>query len=488
MTNQSDTTADTNPAAQAARHRDHYIGGEWRASIGDESIPVVNPATEEVIASVAAGTAADVDAAVTAARAATPAWRVTTPEQRLVFLTAIRDGLAAAQAEIAETVVAELGTPIGFATAVQAGLPLGVAHSYLEILAGYEFTEKIGNSTVHSEPVGVVAAITPWNYPLHQIVAKVVPALAAGCTVVLKPAEDTPLVARIFARIVDAAGLPAGVFNLVTGTGPVAGAALSAHPGVDLVSFTGSTAVGREIAATAGRNLKRVALELGGKSASVVLPGADLGRAVNVTVGNAFANSGQTCSAWTRLLIHESRYEEAVGLAATAAAKYVPGDPTDAATRIGPVVNARQRDRVRGYVDGGLKAGARLVAGGVDAPEGSTTGYYVRPTVLADVTPGMAVAQEEIFGPVLCLLSYRDDDHAAEIANGTQYGLSGAVWAADAETAEAFALRLDTGQVDINGGRFNPRAPFGGHKSSGVGRELGRHGLEEFLQTKSLQF
>ncbi|MFD0264254.1 aldehyde dehydrogenase family protein [Kitasatospora indigofera] len=470
------------------QHTDQYIGGAWRPALTADSLPVLDPATEQVLATVPAGGPADVDAAVRAARAAARGWGATTPAQRLAPLTRLRDGLAAAQEEIASTVVAELGCPIGFATAVQAGLPLAVADSYLGILAGYEFQERTGNSTVFAEPVGVVAAITPWNYPLHQIVAKVVPALAAGCTVVLKPAEDTPLVARLFARLVHGAGFPAGVFNLVTGLGPVAGAALAGHPDVDLVSFTGSTAVGRTVAETAGRGIKRVALELGGKSANVVLPGADLARAVNVNVGNVFANSGQTCSAWTRLLVHQDQYEEAVAIAAKAAAKYVPGDPADPATRIGPVVSAAQRERVRGHIRGALAEGARLVAGGPEAPEGLDTGFYVRPTVLADVTPGMAAAQEEIFGPVLSILGYRDEEHALEIANGTRYGLAGGVWAADEDTAVAFARRMDTGQVDINGGRFNPLAPFGGWKGSGLGRELGRHGLEEFLQPKSLQF
>ncbi|MEZ0093798.1 aldehyde dehydrogenase family protein [Streptacidiphilus sp. EB129] len=470
------------------QHGDQYIGGEWRDSLGSDSIPVLNPATEEVIASVPAGTAEDVDAAVRAARAAAPSWGATTPTQRLEYLSRLCEGLAAQQQEIAETVVAELGCPIGFATAVQAALPLGVAHSYLDLLDGYEFSEQVGNSIVYAEPAGVVAAITPWNYPLHQIVAKVVPALAAGCTVVLKPAEDTPLVARLFAGLVHRAGFPAGVFNLVTGIGTVAGAALAAHPEVDLVSFTGSTAVGRSIAETAGRGIKRVALELGGKSANVVLPGADLARAVNVNVGNVFANSGQTCSAWTRLLVQQDQYEEAVALAAKAAEKYVPGDPAAPDTRLGPVVNAKQRDRVRGYIETAVREGARVVAGGPEAPEGLPVGFYVRPTVLADVRPDTTVAQQEIFGPVLSILAYRDEEHALEIANGTEYGLAGGVWAADNETAAAFARRMDTGQVDINGGRFNPLAPFGGYKGSGVGRELGRHGLEEFLQPKSLQF
>ncbi|MFF3004679.1 aldehyde dehydrogenase family protein [Kitasatospora sp. NPDC057940] len=474
---------------QYAEYGDQYIDGAWRPSLDDAgSIEVLNPATEQVLAAVPAGGPADVDAAVAAARRAARGWATTARADRLALLTRLRDGIAAAQEEITATVVAELGAPVGFAAAVHAGAPLTVANTYLTLLAEYPFEERIGNSVVLAEPAGVVAAITPWNYPLHQIVAKAVPALAAGCPVVLKPAEDTPLVARLFARLVHDAGFPAGTFNLVTGTGAVAGAALAAHPDVDMVSFTGSTAVGRQVAGTAGRGLKRVALELGGKSANVVLPGADLARAVNVNVANVFANSGQTCSAWTRLLVHQDQYEEAVATAAKAAAKYAPGDPTDPQTRIGPLVNAKQLARVRGYVEGALAAGARLVVGGAEPVPGLPAGYYVHPTVLADVTEDMAIAREEVFGPVLVVLPYRDEDHAAELANATEYGLAGGVWATDTDTAAAFARRIDTGQVDLNGGRFNPLAPFGGYKSSGLGRELGRHGLEEFLQYKSLQY
>jgi aldehyde dehydrogenase (NAD+) len=469
-------------------HEGHYIGGRTRPAEGDDVIEVVNPATEEVVATVPAGTAADVDAAVEAARAAAEEWRTSGRDRRLACLTAVRDGLVARQDEIARTVVTELGSPIGLAKAVHAALPVTVAGSFLDVLADHPFEERVGNSTVHAEPVGVVAAITPWNYPLHQVVAKVVPALAAGCTVVLKPAEDTPLVARIFAEVVQGSGLPDGVCNIVTGTGPVAGAALAGHPGTDMVSFTGSAAVGERIGAAAGAALKRVALELGGKSANVILPGADLGRAVAVGVANAFSNAGQTCSAWTRMLVHEADYDQAVELAAKAAAKYQPGDPSDPATRLGPLVSAKQRARVRGYVEAGLSEGARLVAGGAEPPEHLDKGYYVRPTVFADVDPGMTIAQEEIFGPVLSMIRYRDEEDALRIANGTPYGLAGAVWAAEEKQAAAFARRMRTGQVDINGGRFNPLAPFGGYKRSGVGRELGRHGLEEFLQYQSLQF
>ncbi|MDT0306903.1 aldehyde dehydrogenase family protein [Streptomyces sp. DSM 44917] len=468
-------------------HEGQYIGGAWRPSAGRDVIEDVNPATEQVIATVPAGTAEDVDAAVAAARGAATTWGRSDRRTRLDALTRLRDGLAARREDIVRTVVAELGTPVRTAEAVQAGLPVAVASTYLEILADYPFEEQVGNSRVFAEPAGVVAALTPWNYPLHQIVAKVVPALAAGCTVVLKPAEDTPLVARIFAEVVDAAGLPPGTVNVISGRGAEAGAALASHPGVDLVSFTGSTAVGRQVAAAAGSNLARVALELGGKSANVILPGADLARAVKTGVSNAFLNGGQTCSAWTRMLVSEADLEQAVDLARQAAERFTPGDPADPATRLGPMVSARQRDRVRGCIEAGVAAGARLVTGGPEAPEKPGTGFYVRPTVFADATPEMSIAREEIFGPVLTLLSYADEDEALALANATDYGLAGGVWAADQDRAVAFARRMATGQVDINGAAFNPRAPFGGFKNSGIGRELGRHGLEEFLQPQSLQ-
>ncbi|MEV1050601.1 aldehyde dehydrogenase family protein [Streptomyces sp. NPDC049887] len=460
-------------------HDGMYIGGAWRPAAGADTIAVVDPADEQVIAHVPAGTPEDVDAAVRAARDAFPGWAATAPADRAGYVAALRDVLAARKDEIAATVTAELGAPTRLAETVHAGLPVLVAGSYAELAASYDFEEKVGNSTVLHEPVGVVGAITPWNYPLHQIVAKAAPALAAGCTVVLKPAEDTPLIAQLFAEAVHEAGLPAGVFNLVTGLGPVAGQALAEHPGVDLVSFTGSTAVGRRIGATAGGAVKRVALELGGKSANVILPGADLARAVNAGIANVMSNSGQTCSAWTRMLVHRDQYEEAVALAAESVAKYVPGD------RLGPLVSDRQRERVRGFIERGVAEGARLVAGGPEAPR--EKGYYVSPTVFADVTPEMAIAQEEIFGPVVSLMEYQDVDDALRIANGTVYGLAGAVWG-EQDEAVAFARRMDTGQVDINGGRFNPLAPFGGYKQSGVGRELGTHGLAEYLHTKSLQF
>ncbi|WP_369242924.1 aldehyde dehydrogenase family protein [Streptomyces sp. R21] len=468
-------------------HRGMYIAGTWRRPATDDTTDVVNPADERVIATVPAGTARDVDAAVAAARAALPGWAAKPPSERAAALTALGRELRARVRDFAETITAELGSPSALSRLAHVRTPLVVLDSYAELAAHHPFEERIAHSTVLSEPIGVVGAITPWNYPLHQMVSKVAPALAAGCTIVVKPAEETPLSARLLAECVAAAGLPPGVLNLVTGVGEVAGRALAEHPDVDMVSFTGSTAVGKEVAARAAGTLKSVALELGGKSPNVILPSADLATAVRTGVTNVFTNSGQTCSAWTRMLVHTSRYEEAVELAAEAAAVHTPGDPLDPATRMGPLVSARQRDRVRDCILRGIKEGARLVTGGPEAPEGLPRGFFVRPTVFADVTPDMSLAREEIFGPVLSIMKFEDEDDAVRIANDCVYGLAGAVWAAGTEEAVAFARHLNTGQVDINGARFNPLAPFGGWKQSGTGRELGRHGLLEYLQTKSLQ-
>lgn len=465
---------------------DFYLDGRWVTASGGETIPVHNPATEEVIAAVPAGTAADVDRAVAAARAAFDGWAATPPAERAAHLDRLHAALSARADEIARTVALELGAPLKLATRVQAALPLTVLHSYVELAAHPATEETVGNSTVVREPVGVVGAITPWNYPLHQVVAKLAPALAAGCTVVLKPSELTPLVSYLLFDAIHEAGLPPGVVNLVTGTGPVVGEAIAAHPDVDMVSFTGSTATGRRISHLAADRIARVALELGGKSANVVLDDADLLTAVKVGVGNAFLNSGQTCTAWTRMLVHRSRYDEALELAAKVAAGYRLGDPFDPATRLGPLVSATQRKRVRGHVTRGLADGGRLVAGGPDAPV-PDRGWYVAPTVIADVDPDSALAQEEVFGPVLAVIPVDDDDHAVAVANNSRYGLAGAVWSADEERAVRVARRMRTGAVDVNGAPFNPLAPFGGYKQSGIGRELGRHGLAEFLQTKSIQ-
>ncbi|WP_093470135.1 aldehyde dehydrogenase family protein [Streptomyces melanosporofaciens] len=468
-------------------HKDIYIDGAWRPSAGEEVTEVVNPATEQVIATVPASTVKDVDAAVVAARAALRTWSRTTAAERRAFLDRLHQGLVQRADEIAALVTAEMGAPRQISTQVQAGLPIAVTASYVRLLETYEFEERIGNSLVVKEPMGVVAAITPWNYPLHQIVAKVAAALAAGCTVVLKPSEVTPLNAYLLAQIIDTIGLPAGVFNLVPGIGAVVGEALVVHPDVDMVSFTGSTRAGKRIGELAAATIKKVALELGGKSANIILPDADLESAVRDGVANVLRNSGQTCTAWTRMLVYRDSYERAVELARDAAESAAVGDPTDERTQVGPVASAAQRDRVRDYIADGINQGARLVAGGVEPPAGLPTGYYVRPTVFADVTENMTIAQEEIFGPVIVLIPYEDEEEALRIASNSLYGLSGAVFSASEERAVAFARRLDTGMVHINGARLNLLAPFGGYKQSGNGRELGVYGLEEFLQPKSLQ-
>ncbi|HVA59102.1 MAG TPA: aldehyde dehydrogenase family protein [Mycobacteriales bacterium] len=468
--------------------REHiYVDGSWARPSGPETGEVENPSTEQVIGSTPAGSARDVDTAVAAARRAFPGWAATSPEERAKYLDRLAQALAGRAELIARTISLEMGAPLKLSTTVQAGLPIAVLGSYAQLLPGYPLEEEIGNSLVVREPVGVVAAITPWNYPLHQVVAKLAPALAAGCTVVLKPSEIAPLCAYQLADAVHEVGLPPGVFNLVPGTGAVVGEALAAHPDVDMVSFTGSTRAGRRVSELAAATVKRVALELGGKSANVILTDADLPKAVKVGVANAFVNSGQTCTAWTRMLVHADRYDEAVRLAAESALGYRVGDPFDEATRLGPLVSSAQRDRVRGYIQQGLAEGARLVVGGGDPPAETERGYFVSATVFADVTPAMTIAQEEIFGPVLSILRYRDEEEALAIANDSRYGLAGAVWSADESRAIGFARRMRTGQVDINGGRFNPLAPFGGFKQSGHGRELGRYGLEEFLQPKAMQ-
>ena len=457
-----------------------YLDGAWTVPSSAETIPVENPATEEILGHVPAGTAEDVDRAVAAARRAFPGWAGTSMAERGAMLGKLHEALAARAGDIARTVGLELGTPLKVAKAVQAGLPLAVLRGYADLAAQPVREETIGNSLIAREPVGVVGAITPWNYPLHQVVAKVAAALAAGCPVVLKPSELTPLVAYLLIDAADEAGLPPGVLNLVPGTGAVVGAAIAGHPDVDMVSFTGSTATGRAVTHAAADRIARVALELGGKSANVILEDADVTRAVKVGVGNAFLNSGQTCTAWTRMLVHRSHYDTAVELAARAAAAYTTGDPFDEGTRLGPLVSAAQRERVLGFI---ARADARQVAGDAAVPD---RGYFVAPTVFADVDPASELAQEEIFGPVLSIIAFDDDDHAVEIANNSKYGLAGGVWGSD-ERALAVARRLRTGAVDVNGGAFNPLAPFGGYKQSGIGRELGPHGLSEFQQTKAIQ-
>ncbi len=465
-----------------------FIGGQWVSPFAKDTIDVHNAGTGEVMGKVPAGTEKDIENAVAAARAAFEGWSTTPADKRAEYLQKISDGLKARADELAKTIAQEVGMPVKMSARIQAGLPIANFANYAKIAKEFKFEDRVGNSVVCREPVGVVGAITPWNYPLHQIALKVAPALAAGCTVVLKPSEVAPFNAFILAEVIEAAGLPRGVFNLVTGLGPSVGEALVKHPQVDMISFTGSTRAGKRISEVAARTVKRVALELGGKSASVILDDADLAAAVKGTVNGCYLNSGQTCTALTRMLVPESKYEEAANLAAEAAKGFTLGDPMLETTRLGPLSSQMQMDRVRDYIKKGIAEGAELIAGGADKPEGlADGGYFVKPTVFGKVKNSMTIAQEEIFGPVLSIIPYKDDEDAIRIANDSAYGLAGAVWSKDDARAQKVARRIRAGQVDVNGGAFNMNAPFGGFKQSGHGREAGIYGLEEFLEYKSLQ-
>jgi acyl-CoA reductase-like NAD-dependent aldehyde dehydrogenase len=464
-----------------------YVGGEWADPASSAMIDVVDPATEEVMARVPEGSPADVDRAVAAARAAFDGWSQTPRADRVELCSAIALKLQERQEELAALISREMGSPIAFSMAVQTALPIMTFTAMAHVAEELPWEQQIGNSLVVREPIGVVGAITPWNYPLHQVCAKVAPALAAGCTVVVKPSEVTPLSAFVLAEIADEAGVPPGVLNVVTGYGPAAGEALAAHPDVDMVSFTGSTRAGRRVGELAAQTVKKVALELGGKSPNVILDDADLERAVVDGMKKCFINSGQTCSALTRMLVPREALPVVEQIAATVAAQTPVGDPFDEATALGPLVSDVQRERVRSYIAKGVEEGAKLVAGGAAPPDGLERGFYVQPTVFSEVTPDMTIAREEIFGPVLAIMPYDGEEDAIAKANDTVYGLAGGVWSADPERAKRVARRLRTGQVEINGGVFNPLAPFGGCKQSGHGRELGPYGIEEFLTLKSMQ-
>ncbi len=468
-------------------HEHLYIGGQWIEPAGAGTIDVINPASEDVLGRVPEGTPADVERAVTAAREAFRSWSATALEERVELCTNISLRLQQRHEELSSLISQEMGSPITFATMVQTALPIMDFGSMAHLVEHIPWEQQIGNSLIVREPVGVVGAITPWNYPLHQIAAKVAPALVAGCTVVLKPSEVTPLNAFALAEVFEEVGAPAGVLNIVTGYGPVVGEAIASHPGIDMVSFTGSTRAGRRVSELAAANVKKVALELGGKSPNVILDDADLEKAVVNGIQKCYINCGQTCSALTRMLVPREKLEIVEQIAAAAVSQTQLGDPADPATQLGPLASQAQQDRVQGYIEKGLEEGARLLVGGPGRPEGLDRGFYVRPTVFSDVTPEMTIAQEEIFGPVLVIQPYEDEEDAIRIANDTDYGLAGGVYSASVERASGIARRLRTGQVEINGAAFNPLAPFGGFKRSGHGRELGPYGIEEFLTLKSIQ-
>ncbi len=467
-------------------HLDHqYVGGSWLPSDG-AAHTVMNPSTEKPLAEVRLATAADTDRAVASARRAFAEWSSTPAAERGEYVAALRDALMAGMTDVAGLIADEVGSPLQFAMLAQVGGPIAVADSYVSLADTFEVETTAGTGLVRREPVGVVAAITPWNYPLHQIVCKLAPALVAGCTVVWKPSEVAPLTAFRLAEILHGIGLPPGVFNLVPGTGTDVGEALASHPDVDMVSFTGSTRAGTRVAALAAADVTRVALELGGKSALVVLDDADLEAAVGTGVSACFLNTGQTCAAWTRMVVPRDRIGEAAELAASVAQSMKVGPARDSGTILGPLVSAVQRDRVRGHIGRAIDEGATLVTGGVEPPPGLDEGFFVQPTVFTDVVPEMGIAQEEVFGPVLAVMAHDGDDHAVEVANATRYGLHGGVYSADRARALDVARGMRTGTVDINGIKPAISGPFGGFKHSGIGRELGPFGLDEYCELKGI--
>jgi aldehyde dehydrogenase (NAD+) len=467
-------------------HLKFYIDGKWVDPVGKETLDVINPATEESLGKIAMGNAEDVNRAVAAAKKAFETFSRTTREERVALLERIIEVYKKYIPELASTISDEMGAPLALANAAQAPSGLGHFMSTLEVLKTYQFEEDIGTSHVIREPVGVCGFITPWNWPINQIACKVAPALAVGCTMVLKPSEVAPFNAIVFAKILDEAGVPPGVFNLVNGDGPTVGAALSSHPDVDMMSFTGSTRAGIEVARNSAATVKRVAQELGGKSANIILDDAEFPKAVARDVFGMCMNSGQSCNAPTRMLVPKSRMDEAAAIAKAAAAQIKVGDPRGEGTVIGPVVSAVQFEKIQKLIQKGIEEGAKLEIGGVGRPDGLNRGYYIRPTVFSHVTNTMTIAREEIFGPVLSLIGYEDDEDAIRIANDTVYGLSGYVSSGDPERAKRVARRLRTGNVHLNGAPVDNRAPFGGYKQSGNGREWGIYGLEEFLEVKAI--
>ncbi len=463
-----------------------YINGEWVQPSTDATLEVINPATEEPIDAIALGGPQDVDKAVAAAKAAFETYSQTSREERVALMERIIGAYSARMGDVAAVISQEMGAPMGLAKAAQAPAGLGHFMTTLEVLKTYEFEEDIGTSHIVREPAGVCGFITPWNWPINQIACKVAPALAAGCTMVLKPSEVAPFNAILFAEVMDEAGVPPGVFNLVNGDGPTVGVALSSHPDVDMMSFTGSTRAGIEVAKNAAPTVKRVAQELGGKSANIILDDANFQKAIARDVFGMCMNSGQSCNAPTRMLVPMSRMDEAAAIAKAAAGNVQVGDPNAEGTTIGPVVSEVQFNKIQGLIEKGIEEGAKLETGGPGRPDGLNQGYYVRPTVFSHVTNDMTIAREEIFGPVLSLIGYQDDEDAVRIANDTVYGLSGYISSGDPERARALARRIRTGNVHLNGASVDNKAPFGGYKQSGNGREWGTHGFEEFLEVKAI--
>ena len=463
-----------------------YIDGEWVQPSTGTTLEVINPATEEVIDVIALGGPADVDKAVTAAKAAFETYAQSSRDERVALLERIIATYSARMGEVAAVISEEMGAPMPLARAAQAPAGLGHFITILEVLKNYPFEEDIGTSHIIKEPAGVCGFITPWNWPINQITCKVAPALAAGCTMVLKPSEVAPFNAILFAEVMDEAGVPPGVFNLVNGDGPTVGVALSSHPDIDMMSFTGSTRAGVEVARNAAPTVKRVAQELGGKSANIILDDADFQQAIARDLFGLCMNSGQSCNAPTRMLVPRERMDEAAAIAKAAADNLKVGDPKAKGTTIGPVVSEAQFNKIQGLIEKGIAEGAKLETGGPGRPDGLNQGYYVKPTVFSHVTNDMTIAREEIFGPVLSLIGYRDDEDAVRIANDTVYGLSGYISSGDRERAKALARRMRTGNVHLNGASVDNKAPFGGYKQSGNGREWGVHGFEEFLEVKAI--
>jgi len=468
------------------QHSKFYIDGAWQEAASRKSLPVINPANEEPLYEIALGSKADVDKAVAAARRAFDAFSHTTREERADLLAKIIDVYKKRMKDVGAAISNEMGAPLAFAEKFQAGAGLGHLMTTLDVLKSYAFEEKLGSAMLVREPIGVIGMITPWNWPLNQIACKVAPALAAGCTMVLKPSEYTPTSALIFAEILHEAGVPKGVFNLINGLGPEVGAAMSEHPDIDMMSFTGSTRAGIDVVRRAAPTVKRVSQELGGKSPNVILEDADLAKAVTGGTAHCFNNSGQSCNAPTRMLVPMARMAEAAAIAKTVADKTKVGDPRAADTNLGPVVNRIQWDKIQGLIKKGIDEGAKVEAGGLGLPDGLNKGFYVRPTVFSHVTNDMTIAREEIFGPVLSIIGYKDEEEAVRIANDTPYGLAGYVSSGDTERARRVARRIRAGNVNLNGVPNERAAPFGGYKQSGNGREWGRFGLEEYLEVKAV--